>query len=209
MRRSLWAAAAAGAAVLLTVAGPARADELIHIPTADLVRAPTLEYLERVDRVDEGYGTLFFPAGRSYELMFRYYNGVDRQSRIEGGGQFQLLPDGIITPGIAVGLWDITNSSPRQRRAFLVVSKSVRQGQFGLPKPFRRVQFTLGVGTGRLGGLFAGTRVDLPLGFSLVGEYDSQRLNEGIWFTPVKPLTFKAELQNGNPYLGGELRLRF
>src|SRR5437867_2725659 len=85
----------------------ARADQLIQIPTADRVASPTAEYLQRVDGRDEGYGTLLVPAGLAYELMFRYYNNVDGRHRIEGGGEFQLLPDGIITPGVALGLWDV------------------------------------------------------------------------------------------------------
>src|SRR5207237_9164374 len=43
----------------------ARADQLIQIPTADRVSAPTFEYLQRVDGQDEGYGTVLAPAGRA------------------------------------------------------------------------------------------------------------------------------------------------
>jgi hypothetical protein len=71
------------------------------------------------------------------------------------------------------------------------------------------VQLTLGVGTGRFSGVVAGLRADLPYRVSLIAEYDARRFNAGIWFAPVKPLTLKAELQNGNPYLGAEVRARF
>ncbi|MBM3459830.1 MAG: hypothetical protein FJX77_15020, partial [Armatimonadetes bacterium] len=88
----------------------APADQLIQIPTADRVSLPAASYRHRVDGKGEGYGTLLSPAPLpGLELMLRYYNGEDRQHRIEGGGQFQLLPDGVVTPGIAVGMWDITN----------------------------------------------------------------------------------------------------
>ena len=190
-------------------AGPAAADQLIQIPTADRVGAPTLEYKYRPEGGGESYSTLLVPAGLAYELMFRYYGGYDRSHNLEGGGQFQLLPDGIVTPGVAVGIWDITNSTPWGRRAFLVVTKSLEAGQLGIPKPLRRVQLNLGVGTGRLGGLFSAIRIDLPARTSLVAEYDTRRLNAGIWFSPVKPITLKAELQNNNLFLGGELRVRF
>src|SRR5690348_5301809 len=111
---------AAGAAL------PARADQLIQIPTADRAPGPTFEYLQRVDGQEEGYGTVLVPAGRAYELMFRYYNDLDGSHNIEGGGEFQLLPGGIITPAVALGIWDITNSSPWERRAFLVITHSLR-----------------------------------------------------------------------------------
>lgn len=194
---------------LLFAAAPARADQLIQIPTADI--APfTAEYKHRLNDGDrEGYGTILFPAGSVYELMFRYYNNEDGRHRIEGGGQLQLLPDGVITPGIAVGMWDVTNSSRWGRRAFFVVTKSLRPGELGIPRPLESVQLTLGAGTGRLGGPLAGVRVNLPGRVSLVGEYDSRRINAGLWWSPVRPLTLKGELQNGNPYVGGDLRFRF
>jgi hypothetical protein len=74
-------------------------------------------------------------------------------------------------------------------------------------EPLKRLQLTFGTGTGRFSGIFAGLRADLPANFSLVGEYDSRRFNAGIWFTPVRQLTLKAEVQNGNPYIGGQFRL--
>lgn len=188
---------------------PAHADQLIRIPTADIVPGPKTEYLQRVDGKHEGYATLLVPAGLAYELAFRYYNNEDRSHNIEGGGMFQLLPDGVITPGVAVGMWDVSNSSPQGRRAFVVVTKSIRQGQFFVPKPLERLQLTLGSGTGRFSGVLAALRVDLPAHFTLISEYDARRFNAGIWFRPVRPLTLKAELQNGNPYLGGDFTLRF
>src|SRR5262249_55507204 len=144
-------------AVLIAGLGPVsavRADQLIQIPTADRVPAITVEYKHRLDGQNEGYGTLLIPAGQAYELMVRYYNNEDQEHTAEGGALFQLLPDGIVTPGVALGLWDITNSSPWGRRGFLVITKSLRQGQFGIPRPIQRLQFTFGTGTGRLSGIF-------------------------------------------------------
>ena len=198
-------------ALCLAAAGavPAAADQLIQIPTADLVTGVRGEYKHRLQGNNEGYGTVSVGAGRAYELMFRYYNNEDHQHDLEGGGQFQLLPDGVITPGLSVGMWDVTNSSRWGRRGFLMVTKSLRPGQLFVKRPLERVQLNFGTGTGRFSGLLAGARVDLPGRFSLVGEFDSRRLNAGIWFSPVRPLTLKGELQNGNPYFGGEFRARF
>lgn len=188
---------------------PAGADQLIRIPTADLAPGPRAEYMRRVDGEQEGYATLLVPVGLAYELAFRYYDNEDGNHRLEGGGMFQLLPDGVITPGIALGLWDVTNSSPWGRRGFLVITKGLRGGQFFVPEGVKRLQFTLGTGTGRLSGVFAAVRLDLPSRFSFIAEYDARRPNFGVWFTPIDQLTLKAELQNGNPYLGGNLTFRF
>jgi hypothetical protein len=195
--------------LLLALAAPAGADQLIQIPTADRASGPHVEYLHRLDGADEGYATALVPAGQAYELMFRYYNNFDGQHRVEGGGQFQLLPDGILTPAISLGIWDVTNSSPFGRRGFLVLSKSLTEGQYFVPRPIERLHLTLGVGTGRLGWLFAGGRVDLPAHFSLIGEYDARRLNLGLWYSPSRRVSLKLELQNNNPFFGGELRGRF
>lgn len=197
-----------GVAAILLTAGSARADQLIQIPTADRVPGFAAEYLHRVEGRSEGYGTAFIPAGLAFELMFRHYNNLDFSHDVEGGGMLQLLPDGIVTPGIAVGVWDVTNSSPWGRRAFLVLTKGIDQGQWGAPPFIRRTQLTLGLGTGRFGGPLAGIRFDLPARFSLIAEYDSRRLNAGVRFSPVKPLILKAELQNGIPFVGGEFRTR-
>jgi len=194
---------------LLLCATSVGADELIQIPTADLVPALTTEYKHRLSGNSEGYGSLRMAAGQAYELDFRYYNDEDHENNLEGGGLFQLLPDGVVTPGIAVGMWDVTNSSRWGRRAFLVMTKGLVPGQLFIREPIRRLQLTFGTGTGRFAGILAGIKVDLPARLSLVGEYDSRRLNAGIWYSPVRQVTLKAELQNGNPYFGGQFRVAY
>jgi hypothetical protein len=200
-----------GAAVLLCAARKLSADELIQIPTADRVTGPTGAYRQRVSDRSEGYGTVLAPIGPMFELMGRYYNRLDRSHNLEAGGQFQLFPDGVVTPAISVGMWDVGNNSPWGRRAFLMISKTLTPygPLVSLPSFFERIQLSLGTGTGRFSGALAGARIDLPARFSLVTEYDSRRLNTGIWFRPVKPLAFKGELQNGNPYVGAEFRASF
>ncbi len=206
---SRFALYAVAGGLLASTATPAKADQLIQTPTADRSLGPRLEYKHRVDGTNEGYASAVVPVGLAYELLFRYYNNENGQYRIEGGGQLQLLPDGVITPGVAVGMWDITNSSPWGRRSFLVLTKSLRSGQIGIPEGIDRVQLNFGFGTGRFSGLFASARVDVLKRVSFVTEYDTRRLNVGLWVTPVDAVTLKAELQNGNPYLGGDVTLRF
>ena len=178
--RSLIAAALAAFAAALTAPVPAQADQLIQIPTADIVGEATGEYKHHFRGRDKGYGSLFVPAGRAYEMMFRYYNRYGGQHRIEGGGQFQLLPDGLVTPGLAVGMWDVTNSSLKGRRAFLVLTKSIRPGQFSLPRFLPPAHLSLGIGTGKLSGPLAGLKLNLPAHFDLVAEYDARRFNAVI-----------------------------
>jgi hypothetical protein len=206
MRRALTAV---GLLLGLCVAAPARADQLIQIPTADIVPGATGEYLQRTEGNDAGYATVFLPAGKQYEVMFRWYNDYAGEQRVEGGGQFQLLPDGVVTPGLAVGMWDITNSSPKGRRAFLMLTKHLDRGDFSLPRFLPPMQLNFGVGTGKFSGPLAGIKINLPAHLDLVAEYDARRLNAGLWYSPMKHLTLKAELQNGELFFGGSLRSRF
>lgn len=206
MRRVLTAI---GLILGLNVATSARADQLIQIPTADIVPGATGEYLHRTEGDDAGYGTLLLPAGKQYELMFRWYNDYGQQHRLEGGGQFQILPDGVLTPGVAVGMWDVTNSSPKGRRAFLMLTKHIDPGDFSLPKFLPPMQLNFGVGSGKFSGPLAGIKLNLPAHLDLIAEYDGRRFNTGLWYSPTRHLTLKAELQNGEFFFGGSLRSRF
>ena len=205
--RRIGAAVALGLCALLSPSTSVSADELIQLPTADRSTAPTAGYRRRFNGPNEGYGTITLPATPLGELLFRYYDREDGKRRAEIGGQFQVLPDGLVTPGLSVGMWDVGNNGPWGRRAFLVLTKNLTPfGQIPIPKPFERVQFNIGAGTGRFGGAFSSVRADLPGKISLIGEFDSRRLNAGIWLRPLRQLTLKGELQNGNPYLGFEIR---
>ncbi len=206
MRRVLTAV---GLCLSLGAATSVRADQLIQIPTADIVQGATGEYLQRTEGDDAGYATVFLPAGKQYEVMFRWYNDYAREQAVEGGGQFQILPDGVVTPGIAIGMWDVTNSSPKGRRAFLMLTKRLEPGDFSLPKFFPPMQLNFGVGTGKFSGPLAGLKINLPAHLDLVAEYDARRFNTGLWYSPMKHLTLKAELQNGEFFFGGSLRSRF
>jgi hypothetical protein len=106
-------------------------------------------------------------------------------------------------------VWDLTNSSPLGRRAFLVFSKALKAEQIGAPRLLQRLQLTLGTGTGRFTGLFAGVRASLPGHVSLVAEYDARRVNVGVWLSPSARFSLRAELQNGEPFMGAAFSSRF
>ena len=55
----------------------------------------------------------------------------------------------------------------------------------------------------------SGIKVNLPAHLDLIAEYDARRFNTGIWYSPMKHLTLKAELQNGEFFFGGSLRSKF
>ena len=205
MRRAL--ACLLVAAALASGTRPAVADKLLRIPTAE--RAGwSVEHLERTEGADEGFTALTLPLGTLYEGSIRYNRDFDGSHALEIGGMAQLIPQSFGFPAIAVGVWDVTNSGPDGRRFFLALTRDFEQDEF-LPRALRPIQATLGIGTDRLGGPFAGLRWRVASGVSLLGEYDSRRFNAGLWWSPTPALTLKGELHNGDPFVGARLQFAF
>jgi len=192
---------------LLAFAAPARADQLIQIPTADL--SPwSAEATFRLDGVDERYYSLRGPVGVAGEFFLRYYANLDKSYDTAIGGQLQLLPQGFGTPSLSVGVWDAFNVGPYGRRFFLILSKNFTELD-SVPTFLHGTDIHFGFGTGRFGTVLLGVRRRLPGGFSLVAEFDSRRWNEGLWWQPVNFLRLRGEFQNGTPFVGGNLMVQF
>jgi hypothetical protein len=190
-------------AVLLTlvVGSAARADKLIHIPTADISRL-SAEYMTEVDDdLDVITAQIGFA---QFELLGRrYLDWPGRGDSTEVGGQLQILPEGFATPGLSLGIWDVASDTPRGRRVFLVISKSLSVVNW-LPLWFKDIKVHGGLGTSGLSGVFAGAQASIPFGMTLVAEFDSSRTNFGLWWSPVKPLRVKAESWGGDFVVGAQ-----
>jgi hypothetical protein len=199
VKRGLWALLLALASV-----GAARADKLILIPTADMSRIQA-EYSRSTSSDDLEVITAQLGFGRGFELLGRRYQNVPGgDDATEIGGELQLLPEGLVTPGLAAGVWDISGNSPRGRRAFLVLTKTLPLVDW-LPFPVKNVKFHAGVGTGSLSVVFLGAQASIPLGLTLAAEFDSSRTNFGLWWSPVPILRLKAERAEGHTFLGVQL----
>ena len=198
---------------LATLVTPARADQLIQIPTAEVGRW-SAEAMFRADGVDERYYSLRAPVGVSSEIFIRYYAGLDKSYDTEFGGQIQILPQGVFgglgfgSPAVAVGVWDVLNEGPYGRRFFLMLSKSFTVLD-NVPSIVRGTEVHFGFGTQRFGTVLFGVKKKLPGRFYLVSEFDSHRWNNGIWWEPVGFVRLRGEFQNGDPFLGGNLTARF
>jgi hypothetical protein len=187
--------------LVLLSAVPARADKLIWIPTAD-VKSVNGEFMTG----DEGDGdvlTAQFGLGQYFEVLGRRFREPGRDET-ELGGQMQILPEGFATPGLALGVWDLAGETARGRRGFLVVSKSI-PGISVLPTVFRGLRLHAGLGTGDLSGLFLGAKLKLPAGFALVGETHRGDFNAGLWWTPLRIMSVKAESWDGDFFFGAQV----
>lgn len=189
----------------LMLAAPARADKLIWIPTVDVQMAR--------GEIMKGSGaggevmTAQIGLGHYFEFLGRRYREEGR-SGTEVGGQMQILPEGFVTPGLALGIWDIADRSARGRRAFLVLSKEV-PGVRLLPTVVRGLRLHGGLGTGDLSGLFLGAHMRLPVGFALVGEMHRGDFNAGLWWEPLRVVRVKAESWDGDFFFGAQVNAPF
>lgn len=128
--------------------------------------------------------------------------------RLDGGhstdnmvnAKISLLPETLVTPGVAVGVEDIADQ--QQRTTYAAVSK-------GLPFGFR---VNAGVGNGRYDGAFASVEKTFnPIGITgdnifpattLIAEYDGRDMNYGARVSIVPGLKMDAGWRDHDFYWG-------
>ena len=96
-----------GVLALALSSGAARADRLIWIPTASIAHL-------QADYTQEAFGkagvvTGQIGLGKQFELMVRHYKDFGPSDKTEVGGQYQVLPEGIATPALSIGVWDVAD----------------------------------------------------------------------------------------------------
>lgn len=188
-------------AALALSASAACADRLIWIPTAGVSRLQG-EYMAEADGKR---GVLTGQIGfQQFELLARHYKDFEADDRTEVGGQYQVLPEGFVTPGVALGVWDVADDGPRGRRFFGVVSKTLEPINW-LPF-FSEVKVHAGIGSNQLSGLFFGGQAGIGLGFRLYLEYDTDDFNAGLAWSPLPIASLKVESWDGDIFLGAQLR---
>ncbi|MGI6093075.1 MAG: YjbH domain-containing protein [Veillonellaceae bacterium] len=130
---------------------------------------------------------------------FRYDGDQDNDTMLNA--KYGLIPETILTPGLAIGIEDATDK--KDRSLYAVASK-------GLPLGFR---VHVGTGNGRYDGLFAGIEKQIsPLGMitgnsvfpatSLIAEYDGEDMNYGARISVVPGLKVDAGWRNHETYFG-------
>jgi hypothetical protein len=190
-----------GIVALALCAGTACADRLIWIPTAGISRLQG-EYMAEADG---SRGVLTGQIGfRQFELLARHYRNFENDDRTEIGGQFQVLPEGLVTPGISLGVWDVADDGPRGRRFFGVVSKTLEPINW-LPF-FSDVKVHAGIGSNQLSGLFLGAHAGIGLGLRLYVEHDTEDFNAGLAWSPLPIVSLKAESWDGDFFVGAQLK---
>jgi hypothetical protein len=174
---------------------------LINSPTADVLRDGQVS-LGYYHLKDGGVGTFNTNIASNVEIGvtgFRY-DGQDNKNYLNA--KFGVVPETVLTPGLAIGVEDISNHD--ERSVYAVASKA-------LPFGFR---IHAGTGNGRYDGrLFAGIEKTFnPIGLvtgsnafpatTLIAEYDGRTMNYGARMSIIPGLKLDAGVRNHDRYIG-------
>jgi len=173
---------------------------LINTPSSDVLREGqfSLGYYNLKDGGVGVFNTNIAPNLEVGVAGFRY-DGQDNKTYINA--KFGIIPEKVLTPGLAFGVEDAANKS--ERSYYAVASK-------GLPFGFR---IHAGYGNGRYDGVFASIEktinpVSVLTGDSafpattLIAEYDGHDMNYGARLSIVPGLKVDAGWRNDQTYVG-------
>ena len=105
--------------------------------------------------------------------------------------KYRFLPGNEKTPGVAIGLIDFTNEL--QGTAYAVATKSLFR-RASIFNSFISVRGNAGLGVGDINGFFAGLSVYAGNRVMFSAEWDSEDVNIGFRFTPVKGFRLHAAM---------------
>lgn len=173
---------------------------LINTPSADVLREGqfSLGYYNTNEGGVGVFNTNIAPKLEIGVAGFRYDNESNKNYL---NAKFSLLPETIVSPGLAVGIEDAADKTDRSYYA--VVSK-------GLPLGFR---IHAGVGNGHYDGLFAGIEKTInPISIltgnsvfpatTLIAEYDGHDMNYGARMSIIPGLKLDAGWRHEKTYVG-------
>lgn len=173
---------------------------LINTPSADVLRPGqiSLGYYHLKNGGVGSFNTNVAPNLEVGVAGFRY-DGQDNKNYLNA--KFAVLPETVLTPGLAIGAEDIGNHN--ERSLYAVASKA-------LPLGFR---LHVGVGNGRFNGGFASIeKVINPLSIitgnnvfpttTLMAEYDGKNMNYGARLAIIPGLKLDAGIRNHDGYIG-------
>ena len=193
----------------------AEADRLILIPTGSVLDSGAIK-AEAAFRSSDG-SSIFVP--RDADQINWANIGISRfevdARRLVAGGldkitvgiEAGVLPETLITPGVGIGIRDLTDEL--ERSYYLAVTKTVPLSD-KLPLPIHDVKVHGGFGiNGELGGFFAGGQVGLPMNLTLCAEYDSENFNAALKWSPVSKIGLKVYTLDSEFFYGADIKLAF
>ncbi|WP_425058599.1 hypothetical protein SCACP_32570 [Sporomusa carbonis] len=176
---------------------------LINTPSADVLQEGQFS-LGYHHLKDGGVGTFNMNLTGKLEIGvagFRYDSDSNRDNHTYLNAKYGLLPETVLTPGLAIGVEDAANLD--KRTYYAAASKA-------LPFGFR---IHAGVGNGRYDGVFASLEKTInPVGIitgnnafpatTFIAEWDGDRMNYGARMSIVPGLKLDAGWRHSETYFG-------
>jgi hypothetical protein len=173
---------------------------MINSPSADVLREGQIS-LGYYHLKDGGVGVFNTNLAPNFEIGvsgFRYDNQANKTYL---NAKFGVLPETVLTPGLAIGVEDIANQD--KRSVYAVASKM-------LPLGFR---MHVGAGSGHINGMFAALEKTInPVSVltgnnafpatTLIAEYDGKKMNYGARLSVVPGLKLDAGWRDHSAYFG-------
>lgn len=170
---------------------------MIDTPTADVLREGqvSLGYYNLHEGKTASVG---FHAAKNLEVSVARTDFDFEGKKTYVNAKYALKSEGVLTPGIAIGVEDIADKG--DRTAYAVVSK-------GLPLGFRA---NVGIGNGRYDGMFYALEKNItPFGIkgvfpdtTLIIEHDGHDMNYGMRMSIVPGLKVNAGWRDKETYVG-------
>lgn len=117
------------------------------------------------------------------------------------GLEMSMLPETTMTPGVGIGIWDVTGKTSFGKGYYMAVTKSVPLTK-QLPLPVQDVKIHGGYGINGIDGLFGGAEASLPLGIKLYAEYFQHDINYAVGWNPAPTLQLKVQVLDGDTFYG-------
>jgi len=169
---------------------------LVVIPTADTLNSGEFNFgVMTEDTGQFNANDIFTNYGPTdnLEVGFDSHLGIDQTERETLiNAKYKFLPETEDKAGVAFGLIDLTNEI--QSTAYAVASKSLVRRANIFDSDVTSIRGHIGIGGGRLNGLFFGLSAFAGNRVMFSFEWDSMDVNLGFRFTPMKGLRFHAAL---------------
>ncbi|HWR44336.1 YjbH domain-containing protein [Sporomusa sp.] len=205
MKKTILAAVALLLAAAPVYAAPSinGSTGIINTPSADVLQEGQFS-LGYYHLKEGGVGSFNISLANKLEVGvagFRYDSDSNKENQTYFNAKYGLVPETVLTPGLAIGIEDAGN---RDKRTYYAAASKA------LPFGFR---IHAGVGDGRYNGVFAAVEKTInPVGIitgsnafpatTLIAEWDGDRMNYGARMSIVPGLKIDAGWRHSETYFG-------
>lgn len=186
------------------------AERLIFLPVGDRYsnRDVRIESLLDTKSYDPKYTFIGFGFGNAFDAEVTFLTerpGLGDEGLVDLSYNYlPAIPD--LGLGISVGIQDVMNHGAGRS---LYVAISIRANNYEDYNADTPSELTIGAGTGRYKGLFAGARLPVTNGIRFLVEYDSERMTAGLELQPLRGVLVRWIARDRETLVGATFTKRF